>query len=132
VKCQNCGADVPEVSRFCLSCGKEIPPPQKIEIPVEEDDGPSVGAILCFGLSFMLFFFGLVPILLGSWEGAALMFAVGTIPVIIGFLIIRAEKKPRVIEKPSKPEPVVKLKCHYCGSLNDQTSNRCEACGATL
>ena len=129
MKCQNCGAEVPEVSRFCLSCGREIPPPQKVEVPEQHDPDPSGHAMLCFALSFMLFFFALVPILLGLWIGALMMFSVGIIPLIIGFLIIRSGKRP--VEK-IEEKPVVKLKCHYCGSLNDQSSLRCEACGATL
>ena len=34
---------------------------------------------------------------------------------------------PTVIER-----EVVKIKCRYCGALNDETSKTCVSCGATL
>jgi len=30
------------------------------------------------------------------------------------------------------PTTVVKIKCRYCGALNDETANTCVSCGATL
>ena len=129
MKCENCGAEVPEVSRFCLSCGKEIPPPKKVESPQQQDPDPNGYAMICFALSFMMFFFALVPIVLGLWIGAVIMAAAGIVLVLVGFLIFRTGKKH--IEK-MEDEPVVKLKCRYCGSLNDEAALRCEACGATL
>jgi hypothetical protein len=42
-------------------------------------------------------------------------------------------------QTPSAPGPttvaereVVKIKCRYCGALNDETANTCVSCGASL
>jgi len=32
----------------------------------------------------------------------------------------------------AQDRPVVKVRCRYCGALNDQQDNRCEACGSSL
>jgi hypothetical protein len=36
--------------------------------------------------------------------------------------------KERVVER----EIVVRIKCQYCGTLNDQTAKTCESCGAKM
>jgi uncharacterized membrane protein YfcA len=81
-------------------------------------------------LAFMMFFFAILPIVLGSWIGAALMMGVGVIMVIIGFLMWWASRKPVVQKEPERPK--VKLKCRYCGKLADEDATRCDSCGATL
>ena len=130
VKCSNCGAEVPEVSRFCLSCGKEIPPPKKADAPEADEDNINVPSIVLFMLAFMIFFFAILPIVLGSWIGAALMMGVGVILVIVGFLMWRASRKPVVQKEPERPK--VKIKCRYCGTLHNEDATRCVSCGATL
>ena len=120
---------MPDVSRYCLSCGKEIPPPKMAAAPQQQDPDPTGYAMMCFGLAFMMFFFALVPMFLGLWLGVIIMTAVGVLLVLVGYSIIRSGKKQveRIQEKAA-----IKLKCHYCGSLNEQSAIRCEACGATL
>jgi len=128
LKCPNCGADIPDISRFCLSCGKEVPPPK--QIPAPEDDSDSLGiAMLLIALSFMMFFFMLVPIFLGLWIGAGLMAGIGCVLVFAGVYVFRSNKKhfEEVQERRN-----AKVKCRYCGSLNDQTASKCDSCGATL
>lgn len=129
MKCLNCGAEIPEVSRFCLSCGKEIPAPKQVSVQQKVDPDPEGYSMLLFGLAFMMFFFALAPILLGLWIGAALMMAVGLVLVTIGYSMLKSNKKE--IEK-KQEEAAIKIKCRYCGMLNDQEANRCDSCGATL
>jgi hypothetical protein len=132
MKCPNCGADIPEVSRFCLSCGKDVPPPK--EATVEKDDGSDfpVGAIMLYGLAFMMMFFAIMPMVMGFMEGAIAMMAVGAVMVLAGVYIQRMYKKPVVVKQEPKPEKVIKIKCRYCGKLHDPDDERCDSCGATL
>jgi len=39
-----------------------------------------------------------------------------------------AVEKEKVVER----QVVVKVKCRYCGALNDQTAQKCSACGASI
>lgn len=128
MKCPNCGADIPDISRFCLSCGGEVPPPR--QLPTQEDDSDSLGiAMLLVALSFMIFFFMLVPIFLGLWIGAGLMACIGCVLVFAGVYVFRSNKKH--MEKMHERKNA-KIKCRYCGSLNEQTALKCDSCGATL
>ncbi len=138
MKCQNCGADIPDVSRFCLSCGKEIPPPMVVPVQgqqspepqaPEPDPDPNGYSMLLFGLSFMMFFFALAPLFLGLWIGAAMMMGVGLVLVAVGYNMLRSNRR----EIAKKQELAsAKIKCRYCGTLNDQQAQRCDACGAGL
>lgn len=128
MRCPNCGADIPDISRFCLSCGKEVPPPK--QLPIQEDDSDSLGiAMLLVALSFMIFFFMIVPIFLGLWIGAGLMAGIGCVLVVAGVYVFRSNKKH--VEKMRELKNA-KIKCRYCGSLNEQTALKCDSCGATL
>ena len=133
MKCQNCGAEIPDVSRFCLSCGKEVPPPKtlpKQDAAQKTTDPDSSGhAMLCFALSFMMFFMTFVPIFLGLWTGAVLLAGIGVFLVLVGLLILRMGRKQ--VEKVQE-QALIKLKCRYCGSLNAADALRCGTCGATL
>jgi len=93
------------------------------------DPDPNGFAMLFFGLAFMIFFFSIVPIVLGLWIGAIVMAVVGLALVGIGLHMIRTNK--RAIET-AKQEAMAKIKCRYCGSLNDQKMERCSSCGADL
>lgn len=129
LKCPNCAAEIPDVSRFCLSCGKEVPAPKQVPTPQPIDPDPNGYAMLMFGLSFMMFFFALVPIFLGLWIGAFLMAAIGLLLVASGIYMLRSNK--RQIQK-MREETSAKIKCRYCGMLNDQAARKCESCGAAL
>lgn len=98
-----------------------------VQQPVDPD--PNGFAMLFFGLSFMVFFFSLVPIVLGFWIGAVVMACIGMALVGIGLHMIRTNK--RAIET-AKQEATIRVKCRYCGSLNDPKAERCASCGATL
>lgn len=129
MKCPGCGAEIPDVSRFCLSCGKEVPPPKQLP-PQEEDDSASQAiAILLLMLAFMVFFFMLVPILLGILIGVGIMAALGCVLALAGVYVFRSNKKR--LEK-IREQKAAKVKCMYCGSLNERTALKCESCGATL
>jgi len=129
MKCPNCGADIPEISRFCLSCGKEIPAPKQVPPQQQSDPDPNGYAMLLFGLSFMMFFFSLAPIFMGLWLGALLMSGIGCLLVATGIYLLRSNKEQ--IEK-MREEAAVKVKCRYCGGLNEQSALRCGSCGAAL
>jgi hypothetical protein len=85
--------------------------------------------MLLFGLAFMMFFFALAPMFLGLWIGACLMMAVGLVLILVGYMMLRANKLE--IDEVRK-EAIVKVKCRYCGMLNDTDDDRCASCGATL
>jgi len=133
LKCQACGAEIPDVSRFCLSCGKEVPPPKSV--PAEErkpavpDPDPNGHAMICFALSFMMFFMTLVPIFLGLWAGAGILAGIGVFLVLVGCLILRSGRRQA---EEIRESALVKVKCRYCGSLNAPDALRCCSCGATL
>jgi len=133
MKCTGCGAEIPEVSRFCLGCGKAVPPPKQfVEQPKDETEA-NLPSILLFMFAFMIFFFSLVPMFLGSWIGAAIMGGIGLILVLAGYGMWRSNKKQvqRAQEK-AEEKASIKIKCRYCGSLNEPDSLRCISCGATL
>jgi len=129
LKCPECGAEIPDVSRFCLSCGKEVPPPKQLPVREEDESASQVVAILLLMLSFMVFFFMLVPVFLGLWIGAVIMAAIGCVLVLAGVYVHRSGR--RRIER-MREERAAKVKCRYCGSLNEQTALKCHSCGATL
>lgn len=129
MKCPHCGAEIPDVSRFCLSCGKETPPPKQVTPQTESNPDPSGHAMLLFALSFMMFFFMLVPIFMGVLLGAVLMAGIGCVLILAGVFVLRSNRKH--IEKIAE-EKIIKVKCRYCGSLNDPDALRCISCGATL
>lgn len=133
MKCTGCGAEIPEVSRFCLGCGKAVPPPKQFIEPSKDETEMNLPSIMLFMFAFMIFFFSLVPIFLGSWIGAAIMGGIGLILVLAGYGMWRSNKKQaqRVQEK-AEEKASIKIKCRYCGSLNEQDSLRCISCGATL
>ena len=93
------------------------------------DPDPNGYSMLLFGLAFMVIFFSIAPLFLGLWLGAAMMMAVGVILVALGYAMLQSSKKAiaRRLE-----ESEAKIKCRYCGTLNDQQAERCDACGAAL
>jgi hypothetical protein len=129
LKCPDCGAEIPDVSRFCLSCGKSIPAPKEVPAQQNEDPDPNGFSMILVALSFMLFFFAIVPVIFRLWIGAGLMIGAGIVMVVVAVMMIRSNKKE--IEKEHE-EASIRVKCQYCGTLNTQTAERCDSCGATL
>lgn len=129
MKCLNCGAEIPEVSRFCLSCGREVPPPKQAVFEDAHNPDPHGHAMMLFALSFMMFFFAIMPFVLGMWIGGVVMVAVGGLLVFAGLYVLRSNRR-QVVE--AKKEAAVRVKCRYCGTLNDQDASRCLSCGAAL
>ena len=129
VRCPGCNAEIPDVSRFCLRCGKEIPAPMQVIVQQAPDPDPNGYAMLFFGLAFMMFFSSLAPMFLGLWLGVGTMAAIGLVLVAVGYSILKSNKKE--IEE-QQEKMAAKIKCRYCGSLNDQIAKKCDACGASL
>ncbi len=133
MKCANCGAEIPDVARFCMSCGKDVPPPKQFTNETKDETEVNFPSIMLFMFAFMIFFFALVPIFLGSWIGAAIMGGIGLILVLAGYGMWRSNKKQAVrAQEKAEEKAAIKIKCRYCGSLNEQNALRCMSCGATL
>lgn len=141
MKCAKCGTEIPEASRFCLSCGEAMSEDAKRDSSDDSEFNPS--SILLIALAFMMFFFSLVPMFLGYLDGMIIMDVVGV--AILVFAVINlwmsrrheereAELRDKAAERilKAKIEAEARVKCRYCGAPNDRTSVRCEACGATL
>jgi uncharacterized membrane protein len=47
---------------------------------------------------------------------------------------VEEQRKEQIeeIAKSIKDQMTVKVRCRYCGSLNDENANKCESCGAAL
>jgi len=116
---------------FCLRCGNPTAPPRKqVTVSAEADDGGSeMFAMLCMGLAFMMFFFSLAPFFMGIWIAGVGMLVVGVVLMVAGYSMIRSSKKDHLAILERK---AVKVRCRYCGSLNNESSNRCHSCGASL
>lgn len=94
-----------------------------------EDDSHEVFAMMCMAFAFMMFFFSLAPFFMGIWVAGVAMLAVGVVLMLAGYRMIRVSKKEHVEMLLRKD---VKVKCRYCGSLNDEAARRCHSCGASL
>lgn len=136
MKCKHCGAELPEEAKFCLSCGRSVDllVIEPVKPPSGSDTDTRAVILLAFGIfTMMIGVMMIMPVLLigGShiWLLAALPFAVGAVLLAIRYHVLRsyAEKVEELREEVS-----AKVRCRYCGSLNDQTARKCETCGATL
>jgi uncharacterized membrane protein len=82
-----------------------------------------------------------------STIGGVLIF-VGFIMILLSFFVhkhedeeevarletVEEERKEQIeeIAKVIKDQMTVKVRCRYCGGLNDEKANKCESCGAAL
>ena len=80
--------------------------------------------------------------------GAFLFFFVtivfGLVLLLVGLVIVLAGGRRHSVAPPVQPTPqtqnrtvtiqkeVVRVKCRYCGALNDQGLLKCQSCGASL
>ena len=129
MKCTNCGAEIPDASSFCMKCGKELAQPQARS---SEGFDTSIYPMMLFGLAFMMFFFSLVPMFMELWEGAVLMDGVGILLVVVGLIAFVLGRREAKEAREETAKSLVKVKCRYCGSLNEQDAEKCQSCGATL
>ncbi len=125
MKCPACGSGIPEDSRFCLKCGKDLSP--RAQLP--KDEGPELFALMCMGIAFMMFFFSLVPFLMGIWIAGLAMITVGIVLMFAGYRMIRASRRDEVTIIQQR---TVRIRCRYCGTLNEERAERCSSCGASL
>jgi len=141
MKCTNCGTEIPEASRFCLSCGEEMP--GAVRPRKESESEFNLPSMMLFALAFMMFFFSLIPMFLEYFDGMLFMDAVGVGIVVVAIVNLvlhrrheerEAERMERAAERMerARAEAMAKLKCRYCGALNERTAMKCESCGATL
>jgi uncharacterized OB-fold protein len=125
VKCPSCGSEIPDESRFCLSCGKDLVAPAQLP----KDDGSEIFAMMCMGIAFMMFFFSMAPFFLGIWVAGVAMLGVGVVLMLAGYRMIRASRRDHVEIVHRK---AVRIRCRYCGTLNKEQDDRCDSCGASL
>ena len=90
-----------------------------------------VFAMMCMAFAFMLFFFSLAPFFMGIWIAGLAMLCVGVVLMLAGYRMIRVSKRERLSMVERRAERI-RLKCRYCGSLNDEHAERCSSCGASL
>jgi len=86
-------------------------------------------AMMCMGFAFMMFFFSLAPFFMGIWIAGVAMLGVGVVLMLAGYRMIRVSKREHMAMLERK---AVKVKCRYCGSLNEEHAQRCHSCGASL
>jgi len=132
LKCPSCSSDIPDESKFCLNCGREVAA-RSAATPAEpsQDDGSEMFAMMCMAFAFMLFFFSLAPFFMGIWYAGVAMLGVGVVLMLAGYRMIRVSKRERMAMAEKKAMRI-KLKCRYCGTLNDEQAERCQSCGASL
>ncbi len=94
-----------------------------------KDDGPELFAMMCMGIAFMMFFFSLAPFLMGIWIAGLAMIAVGIVLMFAGYRMIRASRRDQVT---IIQQSTVRIRCRYCGTLNEERAERCSSCGASL
>lgn len=132
MKCPSCSSDIPDESNFCLKCGKAMGKVQdQPQTPPEDDDGSEVFSMMCMAFAFMIFFFSLVPFFLGILYAGMAMLGVGVILMLAGYRMIRVSKRERIRLVEKKAEKI-RIRCRYCGTLNDESAERCVSCGASL
>jgi len=129
LKCPACSSDIPDESRFCLKCGKDLSPPAPAAVPQQEDDDTSMFAMMCMAFAFMMFFFSLAPFFMGIWIAGIAMLGVGVVLMLAGYRMIRVSKRERIAMAERRN---IRVKCRYCGSLNGEDAERCHSCGASL
>ena len=141
MKCTNCGVEIPESSRFCLKCGEEIRDGERPSKSREHEF--NLPSMMLFALAFMMFFFSILPMFLGYIEGMLFMDAVGVGILVVALVNLwlsrRHEEREAELEdkaeerrQKAREQAMAKIKCRYCGALNERTALKCESCGATL
>jgi hypothetical protein len=125
VKCPACSSDIPDESRFCLKCGKDLAPPAQLP----NDDGSEMFAMMAMGIAFMMFFFSMAPFFLGIWIAGVAMIGAGIVLMLAGYYMIRSSRRDHVAVIQHK---AVRIRCRYCGTLNMERAERCSSCGASL
>jgi len=86
-------------------------------------------AMMAMGIAFMMFFFSLAPFFMGIWIAGVAMLGVGVVLMLAGYHMIRSSRRDRVELIQHK---AVRVRCRYCGTLNDERAQRCISCGASL
>ena len=125
MKCPSCSCSIPDESRFCLKCGKDLAP---VANP-SKDDGSELFAMMCMGIAFMMFFFSMAPFFMGIWIAGVAMLGVGVVLMFAGYRMIRASRRDQVAAVQRRN---VRVRCRYCGTLNEEHDDKCDSCGAGL
>jgi ribosomal protein L40E len=77
----------------------------------------------------------------GDWNTRSVLEAENLLTHLHGLLALRFEEPKTQILQPTQPterekvverEVVVKIKCRYCGALNDQMAHKCVSCGGPM
>jgi len=130
LKCSFCGAEIPNESKFCLSCGRAVDI-LAVE-PIRPPDGSDTDttAIVLLAFAAMLLFFGIgMAITIFLWPVAVILFAVGSALLVARHFVLSSYAKR--VEK-HRQELAAKVKCVYCGTMNERSDEKCVSCGAGL
>ncbi len=136
--CQYCGKEIPDDSKFCLSCGHrttdQLPAvtlPQKP--PLDESTETKSMLLVSFGAMLLFFGFGfLFPAVImggGWWLVVIPLTVLGAILFGIRWAIV-SSYRTQIARLQTKVEKA--LTCEYCGHVNDPGAERCLDCGAPL
>lgn len=131
--CPMCKAEIPDDSKFCLSCGRPLTA-EDLDMILPPDGSHTEGrATMYLMLAIMSLFFGIFLLVPGYFVGLGmLMPAVCLIVAGVILLVARYIVLKRYAEKVLKlrNDAAVRVTCSYCGSLNSRSNEKCEICGA--
>lgn len=135
MRCPVCQKDLPEDAKYCLSCGQEVNPLMAKAMPTTVL-GPEATDAMLLGFGMMALMFGFLLILPAAlisdhflWELPVGVSAIGVLLLVVRHFMIKSRVK--TIEKKIE-EKEAKVRCRYCGSLNEQKAQKCIGCGAPM
>ncbi len=133
--CPACKKEVPEDSTFCLSCGRPLKDEGVDIITPPEGSNTENRAMIYMILAIMFLFFGCFLLIPGYFVGPGMMIP-ATVVAALGVVFLAARYRvlgqyTKKVEKLRK-EAAVRVKCRYCGTLNSESAEKCESCGAGL
>ena len=129
--CPRCGVEIPPESRFCKGCGHDLDAVHRSFVGRRGVLDTHVISLVLFGVAVLFLFFSLAFLLPGPefWPASVFLFVVAVLLLVVRYLMIRAHRKQVMI---SYERATAKVKCRYCGTLNDQKESRCISCGAPI
>ncbi len=135
MKCPACKKEIPDDSTFCLSCGRPLKDEGVDAITPPEGSNTENRATIYMILAIMFLFFGCFLLIPGFFVGPGLMIP-SSIVVVLGVVFLGARyyvlgQYARRVEALRK-QAAIRVKCKYCGSLNPESAEKCESCGAAL
>lgn len=135
MKCPACKTEIPDDSKFGLSCGSPTKEEGIDMILPPDGSNTESRATMYMMFAIMSLFFGFFLLIPGFLVGWGLVVpSVGLI--IVGFALVLARYRllrryAQRVEK-FRQESAIRVRCRYCGALNPQNDEKCMGCGAPL